>query len=168
MRTAPVTIGTDGLDRVQGLVRGRNADGLILDNTLPQDDRISFLLEQNLPIVTFGRSDLLSEHLYFDIDNEYAAWQGTTSLASCRYRKIVLLDASPDFVIVRQRMQGYARALQETGLSVEPNLIRHISLQADVARDAARLLIRDGADAIVCVILVNTLVLPSMPVNIRV
>ncbi len=48
-------------------------------------------------------------------------------------------------------MQGYARALQEAGLRVEPKLIRHIPLQADVARDVARLLILDGVDAIVCV-----------------
>ncbi len=151
VRTAPVMIGADGLDKVQEIVRGRNADGLILDHTLPQDDRIRFLLEKNHPFVTFGRSDMCSEHAYFDIDNEYAAWQGTTSLASFGYTRIALLEASPEFLFVRQRMPGYARALQDAGLIVEPRLIRHIPLEADIAREEARSLMSEGVDAIVCV-----------------
>lgn len=151
IRTVPVSIGDDGLDQVQEITRGRNADGLILDHTVPQDKRIKFLLEHNLPFVTFGRSELFTEHPYFDVDNEYAAWQGTTSLIKYGYKKIAFLDANPKFVFVKQRMRGYQTALQEAGLCINTDLMRHIPLEANIARDEARALIRAGADAFVCV-----------------
>jgi len=151
VRTIPVSIDTDGLEHVKEVVRGRNADGLILDHTTPQDSRIKYLQDSRFPFVTFGRSESLPEHPYFDIDNEYAAWQGATSLIRSGYRKLAFLDADPEFVFVRQRMRGYERAMQEAGLALNPALVQHIPLQADLARDAARILFRKGADSFVCV-----------------
>lgn len=151
VRTVPVAIGDDGLEHLREVVRGRNADGLILDHTAPQDARIQYLLNCGFPFVTFGRSELATEHPWFDVDNEYAAWQGTTSLIKAGFRKPALLDANPDFLFVRQRLRGYQAALQEAGMSVDPALMQHIPLEADRARDAARELLRRGADSLVCV-----------------
>ncbi len=151
LRTIPVSIDADGLDHVKEVVRGRNADGLILDHTVSQDSRIRYLQDRRFPFVTFGRSASKSEHPYFDIDNEYAAWQGATSLIRSGYQRLAFLDADPEFEFVRQRLRGYRKALQEAGLAFDPALIRHIPMQADLARDAARVLLRKGADSFVCV-----------------
>lgn len=151
IRTIPVTIGDTGLDAVMDVVRSRNSDGLVLDHTEPDDPRVAFLLERDIPFVTFGRTDRADAHAYFDIDNEYAAWQGTKALIEAGYRKIACLDADPKFAFVQQRMQGYARALAEQGLPLDRALIKHTPLDAGRVRDMAEHLSRQGVDAFLCV-----------------
>ncbi len=151
VRTVPVTIGESGLEQIEEVVRGRNADGIILDHTRPQDQRVRYLLERDFPFVTFGRTELFSDHAYFDLDNELAAYQGTKSLIDAGYKKIAMLDADEDFLFVKQRMRGYTSALREAGRDVDASMICHIPLEADVAREKTRALVDGGADAIVCV-----------------
>jgi LacI family transcriptional regulator len=151
VRTVPVTIGESGLEQIEEVVRGRNADGIILDHTRPQDQRVRYLLERDFPFVTFGRAELFSDHAYFDLDNELAAYQGTKSLIDAGYKKIAMLDADEDFLFVKQRMRGYTSALREAGRDVDASMICHITLEADVAREKTRALVDGGADAIVCV-----------------
>ncbi|WP_187298175.1 LacI family DNA-binding transcriptional regulator [Jannaschia donghaensis] len=151
VRAVPVTMGDVALDRLQDVVRGRGADGIILDHTELQDPRVRYLLEAGVPFVTFGRTELLSDHAYFDIDNEHAAWQGTTALLDAGHTRIALLDGDRRYTFVRQRERGYARALGDRGLIPEPGLQVHGELAADTARAAGRVLAERGADGIVCV-----------------
>ncbi|WP_168193181.1 LacI family DNA-binding transcriptional regulator [Rhodophyticola sp. CCM32] len=151
VRAVPVTTDEIGLDRVQQVVKGRNADGIILDHTRPRDERVQFLLEQNVPFVTFGRTDLPQPHAYFDLDNEYAAYQGTKSLIDQGYGRVAMLDADLRYSFVGQRLKGYRRALFEAGIAYDPALVRHIDLSAPVARNTAIDLIGAKADAFVCV-----------------
>lgn len=151
VRTAPLTREDNGLHKVRELTRGRNADGLILDHTESEDARVDYLLKQQFPFITFGRGNRSEEHPHVDIDNEFAAWQGTHALLEAGYRRVALIDADPIYEFVRQRKQGYVRALQEAGMPVDESLICHISPMADQARQAACSLMPRGADAFVCV-----------------
>lgn len=151
IRAIPITIGDSGLDQVENVVRGRNADGLILDHTEPNDPRVRFLIENDMPFVTFGRTNDPQGHAFFDIDNEMASYQGTNSLIRAGYKRIALLDADSRFLFVQQRIAGYQRALADHGLTVEDDLIAEIPLEADVASGKAADLALRGADAFVCV-----------------
>lgn len=93
LRTIPISIEDWGLNAVQDVVRSRNADGIVVDHTEPDDLRVAFLVENGLPFVTYCRTNLSEHHAYFDVDNEQAAWQGTAALRDAGYRKIALLDA---------------------------------------------------------------------------
>ena len=151
VRAVPVTIGESCLDLIQNVVQGRNADGIIFDHTEPQDDRIKYLLEQDTPFVAFGRAELFSQFPYFDIDNEFSAYQGTKALLDHGYRKIALIDGDERFMFIQQRRRGYQKALQEAGISFNRDLVRNIPALADVARREAKELAKSGADAFVCV-----------------
>lgn len=151
VRTIPITIGDSGLDAVKEVVQGRNADGLVLDHTEPDDARVRFLIDRGVPFVTFGQTKMSADHAFLDIDNEFAAWQGTTALLEAGYRQIAFLDADPRYVFVQQRLEGYKRALNDHGLSAVPHLIEHIPLEADVAKGRAVDLVHRGADAFLCV-----------------
>jgi len=142
----------DDLLELERLVRGRAADGVILDHTTLQDRRVKYLLEAEMPFITFGRTELYSEHAFFDVDNEFAAWQGTTELIELGHRNIALLDGPADYTYVQQRMAGYRRALAEAGLSFRDELVVNLNPQADVARSAAAGLVRStDVDSFVCV-----------------
>ena len=151
VRAVPVAMGDLALDQVREVVRGRNADGLILDHTELQDDRVKFLLEADFPFITFGRTELLSPHPFFDVDNEYAAWQSTDALLREGHRRVALVDGDLRYSYVRQRVRGYETALREHGIEPDPALRHHDMLDANRARKAAGRLLDAKADGFVCV-----------------
>lgn len=151
VRLAPAEAGRPMLDRLQQVVRGRLADGVILDHTEVLDARVKYLLEADFPFVTFGRTELAAEHSWFDIDNEFAAWQGTDALLRDGHRRIALIDGDLRHTFVRQRLCGYERALGAYGLAQDPGLRHHAEPAADTARQAAAGLLDRGATAFVCV-----------------
>ncbi|MBK4217514.1 LacI family DNA-binding transcriptional regulator [Paracoccus caeni] len=150
LRAVPALLGEQPFDRLRDVVRGRQADGVIMDLTRPQDERVKYLLEVGFPFVTYGRTELFSEHPWFDIDNEYAAWQGTDALLRDGCRRIALIDGDMRYTYVRQRLRGYLRALREHGIEPDPALQHHALLAADVARAAAGPMLDRGADGFVC------------------
>ena len=151
VRAIPVEMGESGLEKLQQVVRGRNCDGLVLDHTEPQDARVRYLLEHDVPFVTFGRTELFSDHAWFDLDNEFAAWQGTKALIDAGYRNIALLEADQRYLFARQRLRGYRRALDEAGIPPRETLVRPVEMKPDVVREAASQLVAEGADSFVCV-----------------
>ncbi|WP_204115217.1 LacI family DNA-binding transcriptional regulator [Shimia biformata] len=151
VRATPVTMDETGLEAIKRAVKGRNADGIILDHTTPEDARVAYLMRADIPFVTFGRTDIAARHAYFDLDNEDAAYQGTKAMIDRGYRRIALLEGDARYSFVSQRLAGYARALDEADLSFDPALVRHVGLEPTVATEAARNLLTQGADAFVCV-----------------
>ncbi len=132
----PLLPGMDDLAAVRRVVDGRLADGVILDLTRPQDLRVKVLLEHDLPLVTFGRTELFSPHPYFDIDNEHAAHQATSFLAGRGHRRIALIDPRLEYLFARQRRAGYRRALAEVGLEFDESLVSNRDLGAAESRRA--------------------------------
>ncbi|MGB0663312.1 MAG: LacI family transcriptional regulator [Pontibacterium sp.] len=62
--------GEDPLNVVKYIVETRAADGIIMNNTTPEDPRVKYLLEQKFPFATHGRTVWAEQHPYFDFDNE--------------------------------------------------------------------------------------------------
>jgi LacI family transcriptional regulator len=151
VRAVPVPRDGSALARMGEVIRGRLADGLIFDMTELQDARVRYLLEADFPFVSYGRTELFSDHAWFDIDNEFAAWQGADALLRDGCRRIALIDGDMRHTFVRQRIRGYERALQEHGITPDPELRHHSSLAADLARQAVGSLLDRGADGFLCV-----------------
>lgn len=59
----------DGLTAIRQIVEGRMADGVVFNETLIDDPRTAYLLEQGFPFATHGRSNLSHRHAYYDFDN---------------------------------------------------------------------------------------------------
>ena len=133
----PMLPGMDRLDTLRRVVEAGLADGITFDLTRPQDDRAKYLLEHDVPFVTFGRTELFTPHAYFDIDNEDAAYQATALLLRKGHRRIALIDRSLDYLYTRQRLAGYRRAHAEAGIAEDPTLATHGELGAARGREAA-------------------------------
>ncbi|MDP0929844.1 LacI family DNA-binding transcriptional regulator [Paracoccus onubensis] len=150
VRVVPAPRDGSAIERIREVVRGRLADGMILDLTELQDARVKYLLEADFSFVTYGRTELFSEHAWFDIDNEFAAWQSTDALLRDGCRRVAMIDGDPRYTYVRQRLRGYERALSEHGVDPDSALRYHSVLAADVARAAVGPLLEQGADGFVC------------------
>lgn len=152
VRVAPVFNDDNTIHQLKKAVAGRNADGVILDQIKFKDERVEFLLGHRIPFVTFGRDELCDHHAYFDLDNEKAAYDTTTRLIRGGARRIGLLEGKAEFSYVTQRLSGYRRALCENGIPFDETLVRHIPLEAQLAKaEATKLLENYGVDAINCV-----------------
>ena len=135
LTAVPLINADDDLAAVRRIVDSDLADGIIFDHTRPQDMRIKFLLEHDVPVVSFGRTELFSEHAYFDIDNQHASYQATALLLERGHRRIALIDPELDYLFARHRLAGYRQALVENGLSFDPALVSHGDLMASLSRE---------------------------------
>ncbi len=155
----------EDLRALETLIRTGSADAVILDYTSPQDARVKLLLERDMPFVTFGQTELFTQHPFLDIDNDFAAWQGTRALLQDGRRRIAMLDGEAHLTYVQQRVQGYQRALAEAGVPYDPSLVHHLEPDAKNARQIAHQLCQSGdIDAFLCV---NDVVLIGAQAGVR-
>lgn len=142
----------DPLPGIRRIVEGRLADGILLDTTQPQDARVRYLLEHSFPFVTFGRTELVSEHPYVDADNEQAAFLATQYLIQRGHQRIALISPPLTYTYALQRRRGYWNALQQAGLPIDPALLCEGGQDARVARNLAQQLAKlvDAPTGFVC------------------
>lgn len=119
-------------------VEGRLVDGVLLDNTRPFDARVRYLLQMNMPFVTFGRTELLTEHPYVDADNEKAAFDATSHLIRIGHKRIALIGPPLIFTYALQRRRGYLRAMEQGGLVADPALFSEEGVSARRNREVVR------------------------------
>ena len=84
----------DPMDPIRYIVETGSADGVVLNQTQPNDPRVRYLAEHNLPFATHGRTDMGIPHPYFDFDNEAYARLAVRELVK-RGRKGLLLIPPP-------------------------------------------------------------------------
>ena len=143
----------DAMQALKRIISARLADGVMLDMTQPQDARVRYLLENQVPFITLGRTELFTEHPYVDANNEKAAYDATRYLLGLGHRRIALMSAKMDYTFSLQRRRGYLRALDEAGLTADSILMREDGLSAKSARDVTNALLNrsDPPTGFICV-----------------
>lgn len=105
------------------MVLEQRVDGMIVISTRPQDERIAYLLEQDFPFVSFGRSDLEADFPYLDVDGERGMFQATEYLIGLGHRRIAYISAPFTFMYSYQRVEGYRNALAAHGIPFDESLM---------------------------------------------
>ena len=113
------------IDVYQRLIGNGMLDGFVLFSPRDNDPRASFLREQGIPFVVHGRIWPDADHAYFDIDNEGILYQITRHLTGLGHRRIAFINGALGHGFATARMRGYARALADTGLAMDPALVCH-------------------------------------------
>jgi LacI family transcriptional regulator len=93
----------DPMTPIRYVVETGSADGVIINQTRPDDPRVRYMHERNFPFATHGRTDMGIEHPYFDFDNEAFARMMVREMVSRGRRRLVLV-APP-------RVQSYSMHL---------------------------------------------------------
>jgi LacI family transcriptional regulator len=84
----------DPMAPIRYVVETGSADGVIINQTRPDDPRVRYMQERGFPFATHGRTDMGLEHPYFDFDNEAFARIMVREMAA-RGRKRLALVAPP-------------------------------------------------------------------------
>jgi LacI family transcriptional regulator len=114
MVVMPFFVDQDPMEPIRYIVETESADGIILNQTKPDDPRIRYMTERGFPFAAHGRTDMGIDHPYFDFDNEAFGRLGVRALAQ-KARKRLYLVAPP-----RSHMYGRHMA---TGFSDEAALL---------------------------------------------
>ncbi|MEX0369407.1 MAG: LacI family DNA-binding transcriptional regulator [Tateyamaria sp.] len=108
----------DPMVPIRYIVETGSADGLIINQTEPDDARVRYMLDQNFPFVSHGRTNLGTQHAFFDYDNTAFGQLAVKALAA-RGRTHVAMLAPPQIQTYAQNMIDGARsAAEELGVRV--------------------------------------------------
>jgi LacI family transcriptional regulator len=91
----------DPMAPIRYLVETGSADGVIINQTTPDDPRVRYMHARGFPFATHGRTDMGIEHPYFDFDN--------TAFARLMVREMVARGRRRLGLVAPPRAQNYAR-----------------------------------------------------------
>jgi len=126
-RTAGYYLLLDTLVDVQrclALVGSARIDGALVD-MLISDAMLGELIARDVPLVLVGRDAGDLPISWVKADEEGGAYTATRHLLALGHRRFGAIMAADEHThaVVRERMQGYRRALEEADITVEPGFI---------------------------------------------
>jgi len=133
--------GHDESEAYRRLVTEHRVDGLLVVRTRRQDERIAYLVENNYPFVSFGRSDLNAEFPYLDVDGRTGLRQVTQHLVNLGHRRIACVIGPPNLMFTSHRLDGYKDALAENGIPYDESLVVAGGLTEQSGYEAGRALL---------------------------
>lgn len=111
--------------RYEQLIASRSVDGFVVVRTLLQDPRVQMLQERGIAFVTYGRSQLASDHLWVDTDNEGAFELVTQRQLAQGHTRLALINGPAMYTFAHLRQRGFEKALVAAGIKPQPNWMKH-------------------------------------------
>lgn len=105
------------IDIVRSVVDDRMADAIILGRTRQNDKRIRYLLDKNIPFVSFGRTRWSEEHSWVEIDYEKAGQIAISALATHEPDSLSVISAIDGLRFADSFVLGAQREAESLGLS---------------------------------------------------
>lgn len=148
----PLFSNAEPIEPIQHIVRNRMADGVIFSKTEPFDERIRFLLDNDFPFVSHGRSHWPEAHPFVDFDNEAYAYGATLRLAEKGCRKVSIVLPESALTYTDHLKAGMERAAREAGIAHEFAADVNLSSATDAIRNyvVKRAKRADRPDGYVC------------------
>ncbi len=142
---------TEPIESIRQIVRNRNADGVIFCRTRPFDERVKYLLQEQFPFVTHGRTELATPHPFVDFDNFEFACRATRILVEEGRKKVALIGAPREYTYSHHLLHGFMTAVRESGVAYEVADPVHITSPQDEIRAwVSEAVTQRGVDGIVC------------------
>lgn len=122
--TLTIVQDADELEAYRGFSERGAVDGVILQAPARDDRRISFLADLDIPFLVHGRaSEVTAPYAWLDVNNTHAIRTATTHLTGLGHRRIALVNGQEKLDFASRRREGYARGLEDAGISLDPNLM---------------------------------------------
>lgn len=118
-----ITTGKEhNISELQSLVENRRVDGIVLTRSLENDKALQYLTDIHFPTALTG-SCRYDEVIQVDTDNEGAAERMTSMLIARGFHKFAFFVKNMNFIVDKNRYDGFCKALLKSGLSVQNQLI---------------------------------------------
>ncbi|MBB3947801.1 LacI family transcriptional regulator [Rhizobium skierniewicense] len=112
----PHTHAKDPMVPIQYILDTGSADGVIISKMQPDDARVRFMTERNMPFAAHGRTNMGIDHPYHDFDNEAYVYEAMKRLSQCGRKHIAVLLPPKQFSYYDFARRGFERGLHDFGL----------------------------------------------------
>lgn len=113
------------------MLRHRQMDGFIITPTPGMEEEVRKLRTENKALVLIDRYFPDLDTSYVTVDNFKGAYDATSYLAQRGYKRIGLITTDSEQVQMRERREGYEKALLDAGLAVDAGLILRLTFHED-------------------------------------
>ncbi len=113
------------IEREEKMIRSfktKHVDGIILAPTKYSKVEIENLIREGYPFVLFDRYFEELRTNYVIIENEQSSYELVKHLIAKGKKKIAIITVNPHLKIMDLRYNGYARAMREANLEINPDL----------------------------------------------
>ena len=141
------------LAQIDRLVRSGRVGGLVISRPLKNDPRIRFIQDLKCPFVVHGRTASCDDYAWYDVDGENAFVTSVNHLVGLGHARVAFVGAPLQYQFAQDRLNGYHRAMQDNGLTVDPDLIQIADFSDEGGEIATNMLLDlpQPPTAIVCV-----------------
>jgi len=116
------------MDLLNALIHSQGVDGVVLTTSLKTPNNLKATLPNRYPIVLLDRKLSGVPASTVGIDNFEGSLEMTRHLIESGAKKIGLLTISPGYISpIKDRVNGYKKALENAGLKFDPELVKEIS-----------------------------------------
>lgn len=129
----------DAMEPIRYLVETESVDGIIISRIEPNDERVRYMLEHDMPFATHGRTFAGLQHPYYDFDNAAFARIAVRRLANLGRKRLALLAPPADLSFHDHMRQGFQRELLQHGLEE----VRFQAVTNDNSIEQIRYAVRD-------------------------
>ena len=109
----------DPMDPIRYIVETESADGVVMNQTTPDDPRVRYLAERGFPFATHGRTAMGLDHPYFDFDNEEFARIAVRALKARGRSRLLLIPPPRAQSYSGHMITGFADEAATQGLPFE-------------------------------------------------
>ncbi|MDA8584754.1 LacI family transcriptional regulator [Rhodobacteraceae bacterium] len=142
----------DPMIPVTYVVETGSADAVILNQTQPEDVRVRYLMDQNFPFATHGRTKWSHLHPYFDFDNSKYGSYSVERLHQRGRKNLLLIAPPPGQTYARYMIEGSLEMADTLGIKMKLLESATSDDPSDVVRAAVEAHMTDetSVDGIVC------------------
>jgi LacI family transcriptional regulator len=109
----------DAMAPIRYIVETGSADGVIINQTEPEDARVRYMAERGFPFATHGRTDMGIAHPYFDFDNEVFARLMVRQMAGRGRRRLALVAPPRQQSYAQHMIKGFTEEAAAQGCAAE-------------------------------------------------
>lgn len=114
----------DELEHIKNFIRGSKVDGIVLMSSKVNDKSIEYLCKIDFPFSLIGSPYNFVEIVNnVDNDNYMATYELTMYLTMMGKRRIAMIVGDEELIVTRKRVEGYKRALKESNISYNDDLL---------------------------------------------
>jgi LacI family transcriptional regulator len=107
----------DPMTPIRYIVETGSADGVIINQTTPDDPRVKYMYERGFPFATHGRTLMGLEHPYFDFDNEVFARIVVREMAARGRKRLAMVAPPKSQSYAQHMMKGFIEEAVRLGVS---------------------------------------------------
>ena len=114
----------------------RKVDGIIVSATGKNTAYLKRLIRGGTPVVLVDRRLKEIDTIQVVVDNEWGAYEAIEHLIKLGYRRIGVINGLSGIMTSEERFSGYLKALRESGLPVDEELIKYGDFRMEKGKEA--------------------------------